>query len=446
MSKLNKDILFLLFEELQNDSRSLFSCLLVDRLWCETAIPILWRDPWCYEDNINYQKKSSLYHIVTSYLPNDIKEFLTSQGIQLCPISYQSPLFNYLSFCRSINMNVIKSIISIGSSSTYNQFLLQQEIYSLFMRKFSEIKYLDMRSIDHQIFYFSKANSRLESLCELKCDLSISPVYFFGLALVCKCIQRFIIINTISPNINVHDGIVKLIQVQKNLRYFKWKDDFSDFDFDDFDFDDIYEKIFLALEEKADTLNHLVINFQYHLDYYPYIPIPPIPINLSKFHKLKTLKINAPDYEFDDQLNKSVYQNLEVFQTDNYIEYFTIHTIIKNSGGNFRKILIKGDYYLDTWEDDEDYLNFSRTIYENCPLIEYLPLVFSSTNFSEFDKLLKTCRKLKVLSIYMIHMDEENEFKSNEEKLLGYGEKLSKALIEFAPKNLRIIKFSKYDF
>ena len=34
----------------------------------------------------------------------------------------------------------------------------------------------------------------------------------------------------------------------------------------------------------------------------------------------------------------------------------------------------------------------------------------------------------------------------NEEKLLGYGEKLSKALIEFAPKNLRTIKFSKNHF
>src|SRR3989337_3693007 len=41
----------------------------------------------------------------------------------------------------------------------------------------------------------------------------------------------------------------------------------------------------------------------------------------------------------------------------------------------------------------------------------------------------------------MIHMDEINE-----EKLLGYGEKFSKALIEFAPKNLRTIEFSEYDF
>ena len=53
MSKLNKDILFLLFEELQDDSKSLFSCLLVNRLWCETVVPILWENPWRFD--INYQ-------------------------------------------------------------------------------------------------------------------------------------------------------------------------------------------------------------------------------------------------------------------------------------------------------------------------------------------------------------------------------------------------------
>src|SRR3990170_7227262 len=135
MSKLNKDILFLLFEELQNDSKSLFSCLLVNKLWCETVIPILWRNPWYYKDNINYREKSSLYRIITFSLPNDIKEFLTNQGIQLFPISHQSLLFDYLSFCKSININVIKDIISLGYSSVHNRFLLQQEIYRLFMRK-----------------------------------------------------------------------------------------------------------------------------------------------------------------------------------------------------------------------------------------------------------------------------------------------------------------------
>src|ERR1044072_6147569 len=144
MSKLNKDILFLLFEELQDDLKSLFSCLLVNRLWCETVIPILWRNPWCYD--MNDQKKSSLYHIIILSLPNHSKEFLISQGIQLFPTSTLSEFlsFDYLSFCKSLDIKVIKNIISLSSSSTYSQFLLQQEIYDLFVKTFSKIKYLDM--------------------------------------------------------------------------------------------------------------------------------------------------------------------------------------------------------------------------------------------------------------------------------------------------------------
>src|SRR5581483_8846899 len=96
MPQLNRDILFLIFEELQ-DSYSLFSCLMVNRLWCETAIPILWRNPWRYTINYN---EIFLYYIVTSYLPDNIKKFLTKQPPK-------SILFDYLSFCRSINVNIL---------------------------------------------------------------------------------------------------------------------------------------------------------------------------------------------------------------------------------------------------------------------------------------------------------------------------------------------------
>ncbi len=61
-------------------------------------------------------------------------------------------------------------------------------------------------------------------------------------------------------------------------------------------------------------------------------------------------------------------------------------------------------------------------------LIQFMKivLVFSLMNFVDFEKLLKTCQKLKVLSIFMTHIDEENEFKSDEEKLLKYGENFQK--------------------
>src|SRR5256885_4818791 len=46
-------------------------------------------------------------------------------------------------------------------------------------------------------------------------------------------------------------------EVQKNLKYFEWKDDFDD----DYFTEDPYEEILLELEKKADSLNHLKLFF-----------------------------------------------------------------------------------------------------------------------------------------------------------------------------------------
>ncbi|GBC31937.2 hypothetical protein GLOIN_2v1764020 [Rhizophagus irregularis DAOM 181602=DAOM 197198] len=97
---------------------------------------------------------------------------------------------------------------------------------------------------------------RLESLCELRCDTSIDSSYFYGISRSCRYIQKLIIDN-IDPKPN--DGIVKLIETQKNLKYFEWKDNFENH----YLTKDPYEEIFLALEKKANDLNFLKVHFQY---------------------------------------------------------------------------------------------------------------------------------------------------------------------------------------
>uniref|UniRef100_U9UMH1 Uncharacterized protein n=1 Tax=Rhizophagus irregularis (strain DAOM 181602 / DAOM 197198 / MUCL 43194) TaxID=747089 RepID=U9UMH1_RHIID len=177
---------------------------MVNKLWCEIVIPLLWKDPWRY---IDYRtNKNPLYSIITSYFSDDIKEFLKKEGIQILG---QSLAFDYLTFCRSINVDIIDDIISVGSSLEYERFLLQEEIYNLLMRKCPEIKYLDIRGT-YQIFYLPEAKTRLESLCELTCNTSIDPDYFYRLARVCQNIQRIIIINK-KPEFN--HGSAKLIEI-----------------------------------------------------------------------------------------------------------------------------------------------------------------------------------------------------------------------------------------
>jgi hypothetical protein len=79
------------------------------------------------------------------------------------------------------------------------------------------------------------------------------------------------------------------------------------------------------------------------------------------------------------------YHELEIFSID-FITLYEASIIIENSGGHLREILLRYEYGF-----IEDSLNLIRKIYQNCPLIEYLSLLFSSTieNFIELEKLLK---------------------------------------------------------
>ncbi|RIA83955.1 hypothetical protein C1645_880217 [Glomus cerebriforme] len=423
MSKLNKDILFLIFEELKKDSKTLFSCLMVNRVWSETVIPILWRNPWCY--NINYNNKVHLFAIIASYLPDHNKKFLTRQ--ELPSISRQSLLFDYMIFCRSINIEIISNIISIGSPLNWNQFFLQEGFYNVIMEKCYELKYLDMRSINHQIFYFPEAKVHLGSLCELKCNTSIDDSYFYGLARICKYIQRLIIINN---NIKTYYGIVKLIEVQKNLKYFEWKDEFSDYYF----VENAYEEILLELEKKADLIIHLRLFFQFVCNEHSILQKI-----LPKFIKLKTLIIDDFGYCSEVQLKKLVYHDLEILNID-YITISTVSNIIENSGGHLREILLKHNDFADYEENfSQDTLIFIRKIYEKCPTIEYLSIVFSPSkeHFNEFEKLLNVCQNLKSL-LLIISIIYERE---TDEEILKNGEELLNILIRSAPFNLREIRF-----
>jgi hypothetical protein len=428
MSKLNKDILSLLFEELQDDPKSLFSCLMVNRLWCEIVIPILWRNPWCYD--IDYSNKNYLFIIIVSYLSDDVKVSLTRQGIKLPSVSCQLLTFDYLSFCKSINVDIINIIISIGSFLSYDQFILQQEFYRLFMKKFPVLKYLNVKSIKHQIFYFPEAKLRFELLCELRCDTSIDLSYFYGLAQLCQYIQRLIIFNI---NSKVYDGIAKLINVQKNLKHFEWEDDYGL----QFTGTDSYKEILIALERKVDTINHLKLFFLF-TDCTSQKVLP-------KFHKLKTLITDFESFS-DEQLKMCVYRDLEIFNID-YYELKEASIIIGNSGGQLKKILL-GSHELDGYINDDFNDNsfiFIRKVYENCPLIEYLSLVFppSKQYSNEFEKLLKNCQNLKSL-LLVVYMNEI-ETKETKENLLENGEELLKIIIRSASSNLREIRFL-YDF
>src|SRR6266496_4658262 len=122
MCELNRDILYSIFEILKDDKKNFPSCLLVNKTWCEMSVPILWRDHWKY---LNMKRKASLLNVIISHLSDETKNnLIKNQKIFINSFntnninSYQKPLlFNYINFCKHLNLNIIMNMISIIETS-----------------------------------------------------------------------------------------------------------------------------------------------------------------------------------------------------------------------------------------------------------------------------------------------------------------------------------------
>src|SRR4051794_34761378 len=104
MEKINVDCLLLIFNELKNKENFLHFCFLVNKEWCNIAVPILWKEYSCVylwstnEENESYKK---LINTILSCLSSSSNQLLSENDIKLpSTIFSKTPLFNYISFCK----------------------------------------------------------------------------------------------------------------------------------------------------------------------------------------------------------------------------------------------------------------------------------------------------------------------------------------------------------
>src|SRR5688572_26405326 len=95
--QLPADCLHEIFKYLKN--LDLHSCLLVNYLWCEVSVQILWK---------NIQN----YNTLITCLPNESKEILRENEIIISTPISRPPLFNYVAFIETLSIDVICKNIS----------------------------------------------------------------------------------------------------------------------------------------------------------------------------------------------------------------------------------------------------------------------------------------------------------------------------------------------
>lgn len=99
--QLPADCLREIFEYLEENKVALHSCLLVNRLWFEVAVRILWRRIWNYDNFIT----------LMSCLPSESKKILRENGINIITPTSKPPMFNYAAFCKDLSINRVDDII-----------------------------------------------------------------------------------------------------------------------------------------------------------------------------------------------------------------------------------------------------------------------------------------------------------------------------------------------
>src|SRR5437764_794684 len=95
-------VLFLILNELQNDNKFLYSCLLVNRTLCKTTVPMLWKNPLKFF--LAHNAKNILFNTILLHLSKESRDILKNQKIDLFVETHQRPLFDYISFWRYLNL------------------------------------------------------------------------------------------------------------------------------------------------------------------------------------------------------------------------------------------------------------------------------------------------------------------------------------------------------
>ncbi|PKC62534.1 hypothetical protein RhiirA1_465005 [Rhizophagus irregularis] len=422
MSNLNRDILYLIFEELKDDGKDLFSCLLINKICTNIIIPILWKNPWKYlrEEKNNIR----LLKVIISHLSNESKNNLKNLKNQNNDnyddddnnnnnliISYQKPLFDYISFCKYLNFKIIIDMInSIFNINDNNNFIIINEIFNLFINENMKFTHLYIpKQFYYKIHLISGFDYCFSGLKFLQFDLDNNNQNILeGLVRISNSIKNleFIFYDS-GTDMN---GIIKLIEAQKelcNVYYFVYhRDRLFRISFEE------------SLIKHADTIQYLKIDDK--------------PIT-----KLLSYLVNLISIEMDDPFYNTCWNHLENISLPNLkflkakrIPLRYLAKLIENTKGKLCEISINSLRY-----NDFNYEELIQVIIKNCLNLKYLTLVFRNGDIMELEKLLINCQYLNGLIIV-----------TNKFDLVFDWNKLFEILIKNSPISLFKFKFYFYRY
>ncbi|CAB4494509.1 unnamed protein product [Rhizophagus irregularis] len=309
---------------LQDDLKSLYATLFVDKLWCINVIPILYKNPFVllnqalfttrnFNDafEIHGEKILLLLDIYLSHLTLQQRLEWEEKGIMLTK-NVEPLLFDYLSYLRILPIPEVRHAILLWCNKNYNirnhRNFIEIELNKLF---FTKCKNINTIMLDE-----SSQLPELENLLPNFHNLNFICSKLFDTSILEKIIPYCDKIKVLSilrfgnkTTMNDKFIIPKIINKSKSLEKFYWESIKN------------YDESFItkSLENHINTLTHIEIynNFTFHI------------INLiSKCFYLKKLRLsknflnNFPQFINDDSNDDNKFIDITPFINPNcYFPY-----------------------------------------------------------------------------------------------------------------------------
>ncbi|RIA89245.1 hypothetical protein C1645_876847 [Glomus cerebriforme] len=400
------DCLDEILEYLEENYLTLHSCLLVNRLWCEIAVRILWRNVWNFQYNIDNSYRThvplAIISTLISCLPNESKDLLNKNGIFISTPTSKSPLFNYPSFTKVLSINkfntmvhyVLKDKKSVTSLSLdYNKHLIEQEIIKMFMNQITSLKKLKYHGNNSHFTYFPGAKDCLTNLSELCCDSEVESHFFYRLSQICRNLQ---LLSIEFRNI-VSNGLVELISKQNNLKCLNL-----------FSYRTIAGK--RSIKTVLTNLFNPLIN-KLKMD-------EGIDITNSFFTNLRELDLSFEHKTSFQELENVIFSNLQILKIKHSKDEIFLIKFFENNGNNLKELIMDGI---------EGSLGLS--IAKFCPNLLKISSILTDDGLATLKIIFNNCQYLESIEIWYDFLSSQ----SSEKEIL-------EVVVKYSPKNFYELK------
>ncbi|CAI2166496.1 9898_t:CDS:1 [Funneliformis geosporum] len=419
------DCLYEVFEYLEEDKATLYSCLLVNTVWCKISVRTLWRNIWSYKYTFfvlkQYDLELSILKTLVSCLPDESKDFLHDNGIFIPSPDRNSPMFNYVEFCQVLSIHEVDMIIytvSINQNSpitgsSYNEYLITLELFKMFMNKIPSLKELIYTPSQHKMVfdvskviftYFTGATNCLKDLRVFRCNSYVCSEFFYQLSRICHNVQFL----DIELGSEISNGLIDFVSVQQNLKYLKLKNYTMDSD---------WSALIPSLLKHTRTLT------KFNLCGEGYLPMSFI----ASFETLKELVFRcSSDGGKVDSIGDFKVLQYVTFPQLTILKFFYGHPhkvflmkFLENNGKNLEEFSVI---------EEDDSLKFIIAKY--CPNLKKLFIIFEKDGLKGLKLIFESCQKLESMKFWC---SDRYHFLDKDEIL--------EIIVKYSPMNFHELQF-----